>query len=212
MDKSIAGKRKSYLSGELTEEAAGRNPLALFARWMEDAHEAGVEEANAMAVATAAPDGDPSVRMVLLREYGENGFVFYSNYRSAKAQDLAANPRAEAVLWWTQLERQVRVRGPVEQLGQEENARYFNSRPRGHRLGAWASPQSQTIADRAALEERLAEVEALFPGDVPLPDFWGGYRIVPDRVEFWQGRDNRLHDRLRFEKRQGEWFVERLAP
>jgi pyridoxamine 5'-phosphate oxidase len=212
MDDKITKVRKSYLSGELDESSLGADPIAMFAEWMNTATAAGVEEANGMALATASVDGTPSVRVVLLRGFDERGFVFYTNYDSAKGQDLLTNPRAALTFWWAPLERQVRIAGRVEKVTRAESQAYFDTRPRGHRLSAWASPQSGVVAGRAELEARAEEVNMLFPGDVPLPDFWGGYRLSPERIEFWQGRENRLHDRFLFEKRRGEWSVARLAP
>ena len=212
MDLRISQIRKSYLSGELDEVNLGNDPISMFAAWMNAAVAAGIEEANGMALATASADGAPSVRIVLLRGFDQRGFVFYTNYESAKGQDLLANPRAAITFWWQPLERQVRVSGSVERVARPEAETYFGTRPRGHRLSAWASPQSRVVKDRAELQARAEEAETQFPGDVPLPDFWGGYRLAPERIEFWQGRENRLHDRLLFEKRQGEWTVARLAP
>ena len=212
MDLRISQIRKSYLSGELDEVNLGNDPISMFAAWMNAAVAAGIEEANGMALATASADGAPSVRIVLLRGFDQRGFVFYTNYESAKGQDLLANPRAAITFWWQPLERQVRIGGRVERVARTEAETYFGTRPRGHRLSAWASPQSRVVKDRAELQTRAEEVETLFPGDVPLPDFWGGYRLAPERIEFWQGRENRLHDRLLFEKRRGEWTVARLAP
>jgi len=212
MDDKISQIRKSYLSGELNEAGVGGDPIAMFGNWMKAAIEAGIDEPNGMALATASPDGEPSVRIVLLRGFDERGFVFYTNYESAKGQELAVNPRAALTLWWQPLERQVRINGRVEKLARQESQAYFETRPRGHRLSAWASPQSHVVTGRAELEQRAQEVETLFPGDVPLPDFWGGYRLTPERMEFWQGRENRLHDRFLFERRQGVWTAARLAP
>ncbi|MBI2688792.1 MAG: pyridoxamine 5'-phosphate oxidase [Acidobacteria bacterium] len=212
MDDKIAQVRRSYLSSELTEENVGNDPIAKFAEWMNTAVEAGIDEPNGMALATASADGVPAVRIVLLRGFDERGFVFYTNYESAKGQDLLANPRAAATFWWQPLERQVRISGRVEKVDREESEAYFQQRPRGHQVSAWASPQSRIVKSREELQERTNDVEALFPGEVPLPDFWGGYRILPEHVEFWQGRDNRLHDRFAFEKHQGEWTRARLAP
>ena len=212
MDDKISQIRKSYLSGELDEANVGGDPILLFANWMDEAIAAGIEEANGMALATASADGAPSVRIVLLRGFDERGFVFYTNYESAKGRELLANPRAEAAFWWPPMDRQARISGRVEKVSRAESQAYFDSRPRGHQLSAWASPQSRVVTGRAELQALAEEVETLFPGDVPLPDFWGGYRLVPERMEFWQGRENRLHDRFLFEKRQGVWTVARLAP
>ena len=212
MDDKISQIRKSYLSGELDEANVGGDPISLFADWMDEAVAAGIEEANGMALATASADGAPAVRVVLLRGFDERGFVFFTNYESAKGQDLLTNPRAAANFWWPPLDRQVRIGGRVEKVTRAESKSYFDSRPRGHQLSAWASPQSRVVASRGELEARAEEVQTLFPGDVPLPDFWGGYRLAPEQMEFWQGRENRLHDRFLFEKRQGVWTVARLAP
>jgi pyridoxamine 5'-phosphate oxidase len=212
MDGKISQIRKNYVSGELDEANLGSDPISMFADWMNAAMEAGVEEANGMALATCSADGAPSVRIVLLRGFDEHGFVFYTNYDSAKGRDLLANPRAAVTFWWAPLDRQVRISGHVEKVARAESQAYFESRPRGHQLSAWASPQSRAVDNRAELQKRAEEVETLFPGEVPLPDFWGGYRLVPETIEFWQGRENRLHDRFVFEYSLGGWRVARLAP
>ena len=212
MDDNISQIRKHYLSGELDESSVGRDPIAMFAEWMDAAVESEIEEANGMALATASAEGMPAVRIVLLRGFDERGFVFYTNYESAKGRDLLGNPRAAGAFWWPPLERQVRIEGKIEKVSRAESQAYFDTRPRGHKLSAWASPQSRTVVGRPALEARAKEVETLFPGEVPLPDFWGGYRLIPERIEFWQGRENRLHDRFLFERRMDQWTVFRLAP
>jgi pyridoxamine 5'-phosphate oxidase len=198
----------------LAEEDVDPDPVVQFGRWLGDAQAAGLVEPTATALATATADGRPSARMVLLRGVDQRGFVFYTNYESRKAAELAANPRAALVFWWGELQRQVRVEGRVERTSQEESAAYFATRPLGSRLSAWASPQSQVIPDRAVLERRVAELAAAYPGgDVPLPPFWGGYRLVHEVVELWHGRPNRLHDRLRYTRVPGGgWRIERLAP
>ena len=198
----------------LVEADVDPDPVVQFGRWLDDAGAAGLVEPSAMTLATAGADGAPSARMVLLRGVDQRGFVFYSNYESRKAAELAANPRAALVFWWGQLHRQVRVEGPVERTSQEESAAYWRTRPPGSRLSAWASPQSRVIPGRAVLDERVAELAARHPdGDVPLPPFWGGYRLVPEVVELWQQRANRLHDRLRYTRTpDGGWRIERLAP
>jgi pyridoxamine 5'-phosphate oxidase len=198
----------------LAEGDVDPDPVVQFGRWLGDAQAAGLVEPTATTLATATADGRPSARMVLLRGVDERGFVFYTNYESRKAAELAANPRAALVFWWGELQRQVRVEGLVERTSQEESAAYFTTRPLGSRLSAWASPQSQVIGGRAVLERRVAELAATYPGgDVPLPPFWGGYRLVHDVVELWHGRPNRLHDRLRYTRAEGGgWRIERLAP
>ncbi len=212
MDDQISRIRKSYISGELEEAELSADPLAIFAAWMDAAITAGIEEPNGMALATCSADGAPAVRIVLLRAFDERGFGFFTNYESAKGRDLRANPRAEVAFWWKPLDRQVRIRGHVERVAREESEAYFRTRPRGHQLSAWASPQSTPVMGRPELESRAAAAEARFPGDVPLPEFWGGYRLIPERMEFWQGRENRLHDRIVFEKTNGHWRMTRLAP
>lgn len=190
----------------------GPDPLARFARWWAEARESS-PFADAMALATVSPGGEPSVRMVLLRGFEPEGsFVFFTNYESAKAADLASNPRASLVLYWPELHRQVRVDGDAERLSRPESQRYWEGRPREHRLGAWASPQSRIIADRAELERAMEQARERFAGEVPLPPFWGGYRVRPRTIEFWQGRENRLHDRVRYSREAEGWRVERLAP
>jgi pyridoxamine 5'-phosphate oxidase len=190
------------------------DPVELFRRWYADAVRAGLEKPDAMALATVAADGRPSVRMVLLSSFDGRGFVFHTNSRSRKGQEIAGNPLVALVLWWDPPGRQVRVEGRAERTSAAESDAYFAGRPRGSQLSAWASDQSAAIPDRAALEARLAEEERRHAGGpVPRPPHWGGYRVVPDAIEFWEGRDNRLHDRVRYRRGQGgEWLVERLAP
>lgn len=205
----------SYRRGALERSDLGDGPFDLLARWVEDAVRGGQAEPNAMALATAGADGRPSSRMVLLKSLDGEGLVFYTNRGSRKGRDLAENPAAAATFWWDRLQRQARIEGRVVRLGDEESRAYFANRPYGSRIGAWASRQSESIEDRAALEARAAELRARFPegGDVPKPPFWGGYRIVPDRFEFWQGRRDRLHDRFEFLLDDGgAWEVRRLAP
>jgi pyridoxamine 5'-phosphate oxidase len=199
----------------LSEADIPADPMSLFASWFQDAHDAQLVEPAAMTLATATPDGMPSARIVLLRGFDERGFVFFTNYESHKAGELAANPHAALVLLWAPLQRQIRIEGIVEKTSEAESDEYFAKRPQGHRLGAFASPQSQVIPSREFLEIRLAELEAQYPpgSDVPRPPNWGGYRVTPSQIEFWQGRRNRLHDRLRWRKNaEGGWTRERLAP
>jgi pyridoxamine 5'-phosphate oxidase len=198
---------------QLDETSLPVDPLPLFARWLMDAEIHQLPEPAAMALATATPSAAPSARMVLLRGFDERGFVFYTNYHSRKASELDRNPRAAAVLYWASLQRQIRIEGTVTKIDASESDAYFAKRPRGHRLGAIASPQSQVIPNRAFLELRMAEAIAQHPeGDVPRPEHWGGYRIEPFVIEFWQGSENRLHDRIRYSLTRGAWKIERLAP
>ena len=188
------------------------DPVAQFRRWYDDAVAAGVRQPDAMTLATTTTDGSPSARTVLLRGLDDRGFAFYTNLESAKGRDLADRPQAALVFHWREVERQVRVTGPVGRVPDAEAVRYWESRPRGHRISAWASPQS-AVVDAATLDARVAEVEARFAGvDPPLPPFWGGYVVRPEAVEFWQGRTDRLHDRIRYRLHQAHWEKSRLAP
>jgi len=189
------------------------HPLSLVRSWFEEAAASGIIEAERMALATATPDGRPSVRIVLLKGIDEDGIRFFTNYDSRKGRELDANPRAAATLYWQPLYRAARLEGPVERLSAEESDAYFASRPRGARIGAWASAQGSVLRSREELDARVADVEARFPDEVPRPDFWGGYRLRPDAVELWQGRPDRLHDREHFLLQpDGSWRVERLSP
>jgi len=204
--------RKGVFTG-LDERTVGDDPFRLFSEWYREAREAGLYLPESMSLATATPDGRPSVRLVLLKGHDERGFVFFTNYESRKARELSENARAALAIHWPILQRQVRVEGTVERISDEASYDYFRTRPRGSRIGAWASPQSAPIAGREELMERVQECEARFEGgDVPLPPFWGGYRVRPERIEFWQGRVNRLHDRFLFERNGESWSVQRLAP
>lgn len=212
-----ASLRISYERGVLAEESAPPEPFALFADWFADAVQAGLPDPNAMVLATAAADGRPRARTVLLKGFEDDGFRFFTNYTSRKGADLAENPQASLLFPWHPLQRQVIVMGGVERLPREESAAYFRSRPYGSQIGAWASRQSSVVSGRGELEDRFAALTRRWPepDTVPVPDFWGGYLVVPDSIEFWQGRPDRLHDRLRYTRETGEaggWVRERLAP
>jgi pyridoxamine 5'-phosphate oxidase len=208
----LADLRKSYERAELSEEASDANPLLQFDRWLNEAIGAQVPEPNAMTVATVGSDLRPSSRIVLIKGFDERGIVWYSNYESRKGQELAGNPFAALQFHWVELERVVRIEGRVEQTSAQESDDYFASRPLDSRIGAWASPQSQVIAGRTVLVANAAKYGAQFLLSPPRPPHWGGFRLVPDRWEFWQGRKSRLHDRLRYRLEGGAWVRERLAP
>ncbi len=196
----------------LRERDVDPDPFVQFAVWFEAAA-AGVRAPEAAALATASADGAPSVRMVLVKQTGEPGFVFFTNYESRKGSELEANPRAALLFYWDPLGRQVRIEGDVERIGDAESAAYVRSRPRASQLSAFASPQSRPVADRESLEQRVAELTERHEGvELPIPDFWGGFRLVPAEFEFWQHREDRLHDRLRYSRDGGGWRIERLAP
>jgi pyridoxamine 5'-phosphate oxidase len=201
------------MTGRLLESEADPDPIRQFAAWWAEVLASDQPQPEAMALATADAHGRPSVRMVLLKGADEQGFVFYTNQRSRKGRELEANPSAAVVLYWVALHRQVRARGLVTRLSTAESEAYFRSRPRGAQLSAAASHQSEVVPDREWLERRVSELETRFDGrEVPLPEDWGGYRLAPDEVEFWQGDPNRLHDRLRYRRREDGWVIERLAP
>jgi len=212
MDPRIADLRKSYERAELDEAAAALLPLRQFESWLQQAIEAHLPEPNAMTLATVGSDGRPSTRIVLIKGVDERGLSWYTNFNSRKGQELAANPVAALQFHWVELERVVRIEGHVERVADAEADAYFASRPLDSRLGAWASPQSQVISSRAVLVAQAARYAAQFALSPPRPPHWGGFRLVPDRWEFWQGRKSRLHDRLRYRLADGHWLRERLAP
>jgi pyridoxamine 5'-phosphate oxidase len=204
--------RKSYERTELHEEQVCANPIEQLQRWLDDAVQAGVAEPNAMCLCTCADDR-PSVRMVLLRRLDAGGLVFYTSYFSRKGRELEENARAALLFYWPQLERQVRIEGIAQRVPEDESDAYFASRPRGHQIGAWASEQSEPVENRELLDQRVHDYEERFEGqDVPRPHSWGGYVIAPQRIEFWQGRPNRMHDRLEFVRTHGVWNMRRLQP
>ena len=213
---NLADLRRNYTQGTLNKRDLNADPLEQFRAWLDAAQGAPEDgnmlEPNAMTLATVDASGQPSARIVLLKGLDERGFIFYTNYESRKAHELTANPKVALVFNWLALERQVRVEGTVSKLPKAESEAYHQSRPHGSQLSEWASPQSQVVGSRAVLEARLREVEAEFPGEVPLPDFWGGFVVKPERLEFWQGRPNRLHDRFRYTRQAAGWGLERLAP
>lgn len=210
---SIADLRTEYRRNVLTEQDVAENPIDQFQQWFDEAVKAAVLEPNAMCLATATPDAYPSARMVLLKGVDARGFVFYTDYRSRKGQELADNPHASLCFFWAELERQVRINGAVQRISRAESDAYFQSRPLSSRVGAWTSHQSMVLTDRTVLETQLADNERRFAdGTVPLPEHWGGFRIVPEEIEFWQGRESRLHDRIQFRREAGAWARRRLSP
>jgi len=216
MDKRIqklSSQRREYFSIPMDENSLAADPIIQFDRWFDEVLRAGQPDPDAMTLSTATAEGVVSARVVLLRDFDHRGFVFFTNYQSRKGRELAAHPRAALTFFWFSHNRQVRIEGTVEQVSIKESEEYFQSRPRGSQLGAWASPQSDEIPDRNTLDESMAEVERRFKNmPVPCPPFWGGYRVKPERIEFWQGRENRLHDRILYTLHQGVWKISRLAP
>ncbi len=209
---NIADLRKSYEKAELSEDASASDPLKQFERWLDEAIQSEVPEPNAMTVATVASNLRPSTRVVLIKGYDQRGIVWYTNYDSRKGQELAGNPFAALQFHWVELERVVRIEGRMEKISDAESDAYFHSRPLDSRIGAWASPQSQVIDGRTVLVTNAAKYAAQFMLNPPRPPHWGGYRLVPDEWQFWQGRRSRLHDRLRYRINEGDWLRERLAP
>jgi pyridoxamine 5'-phosphate oxidase len=211
---ALAGLRREYTLAGLRRADLDPDPMAQFTKWFQQALAASLPEANAMTLATADKQGHPSARIMLLKDVGERGFVFFSNYESRKGRELEANPNAALLFFWPELERQIRVSGAVSRISREESVKYFNTRPKGSRLAALVSSQSEPIPDRGLLEKRMAALFAKYPGEeVPTPEAWGGYCLEPHRLEFWQGRASRLHDRFEYLKLlDNSWQIDRLAP
>ena len=214
MDKKIAAIRKDYSHRILTEDEVSPNPIQQFEKWWQEAIEAKIEEVNAMVLATASTDGVPSARVVLLKDYSEEGFVFFTNYNSIKGKQLSENPKASLVFFWKELERQVRITGLVERISAKQSDEYYEIRPEASRISAWASSQSQVIESREWLDEQFNKIGRQMEGsNIQRPPYWGGYIVNPIIVEFWQGRPNRLHDRIQYTMEEdGKWIMERLAP
>lgn len=211
-EKEIQDLRRQYTKSSLTSKNVNKDPFKQFTKWFSEVMSSDFLEPNAMTLATSTPDGKPSARVLLLKGFDENGFVFYSNYKSRKGKELEKNPYASILFYWDKLERQIRIDGRVEKVTPEESDAYFQTRPYKSRLGAWASNQSSVIESRNEIVKQFLKYMVKFKQHVPLPDSWGGYRLVPDTFEFWQGRPNRLHDRIRYKKIKGGWKIERLAP
>lgn len=215
VDSSIADLRQNYTLAGLVEADVDSDPIKQFNLWFQQALDADLIEPNAMTLATATPEGKPTARIVLLKGVSDRGFVFYTNYESQKGQQLIANPYAALVFLWDKLERQIRIEGRVEKLPTAESRAYFHSRPKASQIGAWTSDQSRVIPNREVLEQKQAKLQAKYSGDteIPLPSHWGGFRVIPDRLEFWQGRPSRLHDRLVYDlQTDGSWSISRLSP
>jgi pyridoxamine 5'-phosphate oxidase len=210
---NIADIRKDYKLQTLLEVDVSPDPFIQFGKWWEEAMKSEIDEVNAMTLATADKNNIPSARIVLLKGYDKNGFIFFTNYQSHKGEQLLQNPNACLVFFWKELERQIRITGTVEKISGQESDAYFSSRPAGSRIGAWASPQSSVIANRIVIEEKLKDFEQQFgDNNIPRPPHWGGYIVKPVQIEFWQGRPNRLHDRMQYTLQEGSWVIERLAP
>ena len=211
-DKDIQNLRMQYSKSTLSVSSVSKDPFKQFEKWFQDVLNSGFLEPNAMTLATASKAGKPSARVVLLKGIHDGGFVFYTNYKSKKGKDIEDNPYGSILFYWDRLERQVRIEGKIEKVSQQESEEYFNTRPYKSRVGAWASKQSTVIESRSAIVREFLKYMMKFKTHVPLPDVWGGYRLIPDSFEFWQGRPNRLHDRVRFTKDKSGWKIERLAP
>jgi pyridoxamine 5'-phosphate oxidase len=214
MERKLAELRREYSLQELSETSVAADPFVQFADWFDEYLDSGPSEPNAFVLSTVASDGSPSSRVVLLKGFDPSGFVFFTNYESRKGRDLSGNPRVALQFFWPELERQVQIVGVAEKTSREESEAYFGSRPMASKLGAWASKQSEPLSSRKELDDRLEEIRTRFQGDdeIPCPPFWGGYRVVPTRFEFWQGRPSRLHDRIAYERDAEEWKIIRLYP
>lgn len=214
-NKKIQDLREDYRNGTLDESDIVKNPLKQFDNWFKEALKSEILEPNAMTLATCNKTGRPAARIVLLKGFDENGFIFYTNYNSQKGKELSGTPFAALVFNWLDLQRQIRIEGKVEKLNAEQSTTYFHRRPKGSQIGAWASPQSQVISHRNILEENVKQLKQQYANqeNLPRPDHWGGFRVIPDKIEFWQGRSSRLHDRIRYTlQTNGDWKIERLAP
>ena len=212
MERNLADIRREYSRQELSEASVAADPFVQFGNWFDEYVASGPLEPNACTVSTVGSDGSPSSRVVLLKGFDDRGFVFFTNYESKKARDMEAEPRVAMHFFWPELERQIEITGRAEKTSREESEAYFATRPVDSKLGAWASKQSSPLESRDELAKRFAEMQARFDGEVPCPDFWGGFRVVPTRFEFWQGRPNRLHDRICYESGGGKWKISRLFP
>lgn len=212
MEKKIGNIRIDYMLKTLSEDGVADTPMKQFALWWDEAIDSKIIEVNAMTLSTVSPEGQPSARIVLLKDFSDKGFTFFTNYESKKAIEIAHNNKASLVFFWKELQRQVCIEGIVEKVSEAESEAYFQSRPYGSRIGAWSSPQSRTILSRGILEENEKQYKEKFPQDVPKPPYWGGYIVLPTRIEFWQGRSSRLHDRIVFELNNNEWKRFRIAP
>jgi len=211
-DKEIQNLRRQYSKSTLSVSSVSKDPFKQFEKWFQDVLNSGFLEPNAMTLATASKTGKPSARVVLLKGIHDGGFVFYTNYKSKKGKDIEENPYCCLLFYWDKLERQIRIEGKIEKVSQKESEEYFNTRPYKSRVGAWASKQSSVIESRSAIVKEFLKYMMKFKTHVPLPDVWGGYSLTPDTFEFWQGRPNRLHDRVRYTKNRSGWKIERLAP
>ncbi len=212
LNDELQAAREDYRQAELDENATAENPFDQFSKWFEEYRESKAKDHNAMIVSTVSADGQPSSRTVLLKGFSENGFVFYTNYQSQKGKEIEQNPKVSLLFYWPELERQIRVDGKAGKIPPDKSTAYFEKRPRGSQIGAWASPQSQKVENREKLEEWKNEFDKKFGESVPRPPQWGGYAVIPEKMEFWQGRSDRLHDRILYEKVGGKWKKGRLAP